>query len=496
MADSFASRSPRSGHGARVRLAALGARFPRISGAIFGVVAALPSLTLFRGFTVDDALVSARVASNLATGAGYRFNPGGPEVDAVTPLGWAHLLALFGSGSPVEMLGRGRVIGTLGWLGAAAVLGVLLARSTPFGRVTALVLLALASTGAAWATSGMETGLVALFAAIALVPRAGGALSGGVAAALRPELAPFALVLAVAGALLEPAEPRRRAALVLRALALCAGPALVVALLRTAWFGTATPLALSAKPPDLGRGLPYALAAAFATSPLVLLVAPFALRRAGPGVIRVAIALVAHFLALALAGGDWMPLFRLAVPVLPAALFAAAEIEKAASARFHAARFALGAVTSIAYAVVGVWPSRGVLEDRLEFIGELRARLRDARVTATVDAGVVGAATDGAVFDLAGITDPTVARLPGDHTSKRVPEGLIESRGVDHAVLALAPGTTRAEPWPASRFYRVADARLAGTALVQENFELVAELRLGRSAFRYLVLKRSPHRTR
>jgi hypothetical protein len=462
-----------------------------IAGAGLAVLAALPALFVFRGFTVDDALVSARVASNLAAGAGYRFNPGGPVVDAVTPLGWAHLLALFGPGSPVEMLERGRVIGAIGWLGSAAALGALLARGTALGRLTALLLLALVSTGAAWATSGMETGFVTLFAALALVPRPGGALAGGIAAALRPELIPFAAVLAVGGALIEPAEPRRRALFTLRALVLCAGPAIAVSLVRTAWFGTPAPLALSAKPPDLGLGIRYALAAALATSPLVLLLAPFALRRAGSGVIRVAVALVAHFLALALAGGDWMPLFRLAVPVLPAALFAAAEIEKTAPTRWHGARFALGAAISIAYAVFATWPSRSALQDRREFIGEIRRQLRGARVTATVDGGFVGAATDGAVFDLAGITDPTIARLPGDHTSKQVPEGLIESRNVDHAVIALAPGTRRAEPWPASRFYRVADARFAAMPLVQENFELVAELPLGSTAYRYLVLKKS-----
>jgi hypothetical protein len=95
------------------------------------------------------------------------------------------------------------------------------------------------------------------------------------------------------------------------------------------------------------------------------------------------------------------------------------------------------------------------------------------------------------VLDLAGVTDPTIASLPGGHTSKRVPEGLVESRGVDHAVLLLAPGTRREDPWPSSRFYRVADARLAAMPLVQEKFELGADLRLGRTAYRYLVVKRS-----
>ncbi|HEX6277948.1 MAG TPA: hypothetical protein VFZ53_33120, partial [Polyangiaceae bacterium] len=107
----------------------------------------------FRGFTVDDALVSARVASHLADGFGYRFNALGPEVDAVTPLGWAHLLALGGPATPIAMLERGRLVGAVGWLGAAAVLGALLSRAPPLGRRAALALLALCTPPAAWATS-------------------------------------------------------------------------------------------------------------------------------------------------------------------------------------------------------------------------------------------------------------------------------------------------------------------------------------------------------
>jgi hypothetical protein len=455
------------------------------------VVTASPALFLFRGFTVDDALVSARVAANLAAGHGYRFNPNGPEVDAVTPLGWAHLLALGGPGTPVEMLERGRLYGALGWLGAVAVLGAFLARNSPLGRRTALGLLAISTPAAAWATSGMETGFVTLFSTLALAPGPGGALAGGFAAALRPELLPFACVLAVGGALLAPAPPRRRATLVLRAVLLAMGPALVVSLVRYAWFGATAPLALSAKPPDLWPGVKYALAAVLGMSPVILLLAPFAFRRAAPSTVRLALALLAHFAAMALAGGDWMPLFRLAVPVLPAALLAGAEIARSSSLPWHGARAGIAVALSAAVGFLVAWPARDVLRNRLEFIALLRATLREARVTAAVDAGLVGAATNGAVFDLAGVTDPTIASLPGGHTSKRVPEGLVESRHVDHAVLQLVPGTRPLLPWHASLFARSADARLASMPMLVEHFELVADLPLGRTPYRYVVVARS-----
>jgi hypothetical protein len=63
-------------------------------GFVLGVLAALPALTYLRGFTVDDALIPARYAANIAQGAGYRFNAQGPTSDGVTPLGFPYLLAL------------------------------------------------------------------------------------------------------------------------------------------------------------------------------------------------------------------------------------------------------------------------------------------------------------------------------------------------------------------------------------------------------------------
>ena len=61
--------------------------------------AALVGVALAWGFAVDDALISGRVAHHLASGLGYRFNPSGPSVDCVTPLGWALLLAPLASTS-------------------------------------------------------------------------------------------------------------------------------------------------------------------------------------------------------------------------------------------------------------------------------------------------------------------------------------------------------------------------------------------------------------
>ncbi|MDQ2643096.1 MAG: hypothetical protein M3020_04730, partial [Myxococcota bacterium] len=56
----------------------------------------------------------------------------------------------------------------------------------------------------------------------------------------------------------------------------------------------------------------------------------------------------------------------------------------------------------------------------------------------TLDVGWVGAATPKTVIDFAGVTDPSVARLAGGHTTKRLPADFLERRRLDALVL-LAP---------------------------------------------------------
>jgi hypothetical protein len=334
----------------------------------------------------------------------------------------------------------------------------------------------------------METGLVTLFATLGLVAGRPGALAAGVAAALRPELAPWAIVLGVGRVAVVPAEPRRRVEHMALSLALTLGPLLAVALIRLSWFGSAAPLSLSAKPPDLLPGLKYAAAATLFTGPPLALIAPRALGRAGSKAMVPVAALAAHAVSMALAGGDWMKHFRLEVPVLPTALLALAELAPHATRVFGWLRLALALLVSLV-AAVDALPSRHVLADRLETIARLKPALAGASVVAAVDIGLVGAATPASVLDLAGITDPTIARLPGGHTSKRVPEGLVESRGVDGAALLLAPGTRGAEPWQDSRFSHLVAARLAAMPL-SSTFEVKAEVALGRTPYRFLVLER------
>lgn len=471
------------------RLARALASTKPLQGLLLGLAAALPLLALLRGFTVDDALITARVASHWSTGVGYRFNTNGPPVDAVTPLGFVHLLALPGSASTLEMFERARLLGAVAWAAGAALLGHLLSRAVSAReRWPVLALVAVSAPLAAWASSGMETGLITLLGCCALLGGPKGALAAGIAAALRPELLPWAFVLGVGRKVLVERP------LALGAVALCAaltlGPALAVALVRYAAFGSPAPLALLAKPSDLSHGARYALGAfAFGALPL-LLIAPRALLRADAETRLLVAAALAHFAALVLAGGDWMALFRLLVPVLPTVALAGAKLGRHSGSVAFGARVGLALASSLFVLFTTGLPARHVLAHRLALIERAAPVLNHARVVATLDAGWVGAATSGSILDLAGVTDPVIAALPGGHTSKRVHETLLIGRGTDMWVLLLAPGeVVPTDDWRKARFARSVEQRLAALPIAAD-FKLRAVLPLGGTRQSYVVVAR------
>lgn len=485
--------------------------------ALFAAAALLPAIAL-RGFLVDDALITARYAQNLASGAGYRLSAGGPITDGVTPLGFVYVLAPFARGGVLAAFHAAKVLGVVGWTLAAAVLGLAVARRcATSGRALWIVPLALVATSAplgAWAIAGMETGLVtalaALAAALPLLDRpAAGMLCAGLAAGLRPELLPWAgtLALGVFFSSSSPSRPRvhklhsdstsapapgasaaatrRRPVL---PLVLAVAPFALAATIRLVAFGRVAPLSVFAKSPDARLGLTYAAACALLTGPVVLL-APRALARLDPFGRALAASIPVHFLAVAAAGGDWMPLSRLVVPVLPSLALAALLVAERAHLLATAARLAL-AVAGQTFVFVHIGPTAAAVgADRMRVLDELRPALAPARVVASLDIGWVGAATSATLVDLAGITDPAIAALPGGHTTRQIPAGLLDARRADTLVLLLAPGHDLADPWTRSRFARGVEAWIATTPGVGDTFVPVAHSSLPH--LRYVVLRRA-----
>jgi hypothetical protein len=469
-----------------------------IWGPLLGVLVALPASAWLWGYTVDDALITARVATHIAHGIGPRFNPHGPSADAVTPLGYAQLLSVFGQGDVLRTFAAAKWFGLSAWLVAAALLGRLVAGVGERAlRFTPLAIVLLSAPLAAWAVSGMETGLITLLTTLGLFAEAGGALALGVAAALRPELLPFALAL-VAGSVLvrrrgasnahvsgtsPPGGSGHRVAVLVS----CAiAPTLLVALLRVICFGRAVPLSFYAKPSDFAHGLRYALGAcAFTGVPWLLLATPREFLRLPPEARPLFAALAAHGAALVLCGGDWMALYRLAVPALPAAALAAAHLAEHARLAFAIPRLTV-AVASALLLAGGLGPSaRRVGDERARLIAQARPVLEhDARI-ATLDVGWVGAASSAEVIDLAGVTDPQVALFPGGHTSKRIPGPWLFARQPSAIVLLLARGAELSTPFEDSAFARAVEQRVA--SLVAPDFRVRTRLALGEQT--YVVLE-------
>jgi hypothetical protein len=490
------------------------------SGALVAAAAALPALVWFWGFTVDDAFIPARVAAHLLRGQGPTFQPGGPVTDAVTPLGFAHwqavLAGLAGATtetgpSPLEVLQVARLGGAAAWLAAAALVGRELTRIPGVSSRELLVAwLALASSVplAAWAGSGLETPWVTLLATGALVSAGdrtwrdagsrsvgrhhawGADLCAGLAAAWRPELVLWASVLSVgrrwSGGF------RGRAA----GLACALGPAAAVAAARWVLFGRPTPLSLLAKEPDFAHGLQYAWGALALSGPWWLLTSRGSFRRSSLSGVRPGLvpALGAHVVALVLAGGDWMPFYRLVVPVLPGVVLAGTlvAVENRAVRGSRRAAWATGvrgALTVAAGTLLFVGQGdagRRVLERRQAVIDQARPLLAGRRVLAAVDVGWVGVAAPSAtIVDLAGVTDPRVAALPGGHTTKRVPPGMLSHRNVD-ALVFLALAGQPAEDWAGAPFRYGVEARLAPAAAAM-GFRLVGRVPLPGTDWEYLV---------
>ncbi len=455
----------------------------------FGALLALiPAIVLY-DFTVDDALIITRYATHIARGEGYRWNVGGPLTDTITPLGFPYLLAPFAHDGPLAALAASKVIGLVAWLVGAGFVATAVDRSSQDRkRFLALLLIPFSAPLAGWSVAGLETGVATSLAALAIScmalgsPRLGAGLVG-LAAALRPELAPFAFVAACAPTL-EKSNAWR--SLFVR-LALAATPFVLVALVRVALFGRPTPLAVLAKPSDPALGLKYAIACFLLAGPLAI-VAPFAVRRAERFVLILSGAILVHFAAIAVAGGDWMPLSRLVVPVLPACVLVAAHLAAIADVRVTAVRLVLALAGQI-FVMVKIGPSAAhVGQDRRELIRELAPVLRDAQVVGALDAGWIGAATEAQIVDFAGLTDPVIAVLPGGHTTKRIDASILDKRGIDTLVLLRARNETTATPWTETLFDRGVEQRVARFPGVAEEFVVVAECSM--PGLPYIVLKR------
>ncbi len=467
---------------------------------LLGLVLAAASALYLWGFTVDDALISARYATNIARGDGHVFSPGTPISDGVTPLAWPYLLAPFARGGPSDALIAGKLIGLIAWLISAPALALHIAtivgQRLCLGHLAFIVAFATPAV-AAWSVSGMEIGLALGLVCLSTMAgatkkfRAFAPLGLGIASAFRPELLPFSLTLSVGCAFVStrksPSSQRILDVGKFSALALL--PFAITCLVRIVVFGSASPLALRAKPPNLQHGLIYATATLLIAGPPLAVLAPLAYRKLRAWPRWLLVAFIVHCLTCVAVGGDWMPMSRLFVPVLPILGIVFAHLSLQAAPWSNALRTAL-CLASQAFVLVSVGASaRGVQADRDRLIEALQHQLRTEDVIASVDIGWVGTAHSGIVVDLAGVTDPHVAALAGGHTSKRVPAGFFDVRNVSHLIMLLPKSsqTSTFKVWEKCLFSRRVEVRIC--RMMQDRFVIMSEVE-STPSLRYVLLKR------
>lgn len=449
-------------------------------------------------FTVDDAWIVARYAARLAEGQGWTFGDG-PPTDGVTGPLWALPMALgraLGLG-PVP-LAKALGLACMAVAAAIAVRGA--ARSGALAGWAAAVALAAQPTLGLWGGAGLETGaatLALVLAAVGALAPAGPRpwLAGGAVAALawlRPEALPAGAALLAAAGLRD-----RRAAL--RAAGLAAAGLLAVVAFRLAMFGHPLPLAASAKPPSLGSGFGYVGRATLAvTGGLGLVPVALAVRAGCAGARPLALAATVHLLAVGVAGGDWMPGYRLIAPALP--LYAWPLGQGVAMLRpLRAGRLLAGLALVLACAVPALdlavqLPRARAAGLRRERIARPFARELGRRYdrVALVDVGFVGWVGELEVVDLGGLTDPRVGRAPGGHLAKRIDPGYLAARDPDAIVLHSARRPVVDERGRLRRLAGFAvERRVAAMPWVRERFRVQRVVRY-HEGYWYVVLAREP----
>jgi len=394
-------------------------------------------------FAVDDAFIAMRYADNLAGGGGWAMNPGSTSDGVTGPLWVLPLAAAEMLGLP--MLVVARVVGVAAGAVAAALVVARVGRRAGGRRAAwaSAILLAVAPQLAIWCVAGLETGLATLLAAVAALaatsrPRPRPWVLGvcvAALAALRPDLAFFALALLSVVLFRD-----RRAGRV--AFALAAAGAVLVVGVRLWAFGDPLPLSFHAKPADVSLGASYAARGAMVITGVggtaLAVVGSIRGRSEDRGL---ALAALAHVGAVTLAGGDWMPGFRLLAPILPVyALLAGAAFTR--PVRGAPARVGLGLCFFLALLVPGL--DAWVQLPRAREAG--RVRERDGAELATflaargesmalLDVGYLGLASGLEVVDLGGVTDRVVALSRGGHADKIIDVGYLAARDPDLVVL-------------------------------------------------------------
>lgn len=401
----------------------------------------------------EDTYISLRYARNLMDGNGLVWNPGGERVEGITNLLWTLILAGFswlsGFGLPAVSLALGILCGALTllvaylWCRAEMIAGGFSWRGATYGALVAPLLLVLAPGFVFYAASGLETpffallitgGFYTLSRARSLLWYAAGGAMLGAAALTRPEGA-LVLAFGIGACVLASGSGR------VRKVAACALPGLAIVLTATLWrlwyYDSPVPNTFFVRAKGLEVleqwGWPYLAQAALASwFPVAWLLAVGGALLSWKFLVRnlAVLSLVPVWCAYVMyAGGDYMPAFRLIVPILPAVYVLAvagfAWIYRAIPAPAGAslaklAVLGLPVVAITAFAVLQL-PVQLAAERQHKIdndrwteyrrsVGEaLESRDPDALVAANA-VGALGYYSDLRILDMLGLNNASIAR--------------------------------------------------------------------------------------
>ncbi|HJO26679.1 MAG: hypothetical protein CMK00_08955 [Planctomycetes bacterium] len=383
----------------------------------------------------DDDFILYRYARNLVEGQGPVFQPGERVEGFTSPL--TVLLLAWGLRLGLAARTASLLISILGTVLAVCSVDLLWHRARLQTRFPLPALLLALSPAFAWhAIAGQGTTLVAGLLATALffhdralrlrAPAGAAALCLGLAALARPEallfVPPFVLM-----------EQRRPGARPVSQAALALAPTLAWGIFRYSYYGSVLPITWSLKKlplfTDLAYGLRYLALGTLETGFLIALALALPqLRRfqtgapdRTPAFAAAAAGLLLHTLFVAYSGGDFIPLGRFLMPVLPLALFlaclSAARLPLKPSGAALLVLIALAAPQWVQSRRHELYERHRVEEGRWSQLGAvLGGRLAPDMKVALAPIGAFGFYSGLPIVDLLGRTNTVVRRAAPDLT--------------------------------------------------------------------------------
>lgn len=372
-------------------------------------------------YTVDDAYIYWRYANNLLNGKGYSFSPVDGPSDGITAPLWLLFIVPVGLVDAAAGLMLAKIVSA-----SFVVISLLLMcrRGSPVGAL----LVSLSGSLWVYATSGLESGAVVFAVAVMEVWRNKESQRHVVPIALMcltPWLRPEASLLMF---LRCPTSFKKKAIWFLLSVG-------TIAALRWFHFGHALPLSAMAKPAILGNAGQYILFwFVGGGGGLFLAAAAFGSSHEKRDLFVCA---AVHICAVAFAGGDWMPGFRLMLPALVVLGFhirAPAFEQKVRCVGFWLLTLLCASVFGVENYLLGS-QGRNATEESMVARSFMLPLLRGKRVACS-DVGWVSAYATSDIIDLAGVTNEVIGALPGKHMEKEIDESWFADKSPDVLLLA------------------------------------------------------------